>query len=993
MSDDYLMHYGVGHLDGGHSGRYPWGSGEDPRQHEGGIRGAIKTLMKAGYSEKQIADEWGISINALRDMKHMEKVRARNLKRDQAVQLFEEGKNYSEIAKIMGTTDNSVRSFLDPIKHERNNRTLNTANMLKEEIDKNGMTMVGAGMANRLGIKENAMKRAIGFLQIDGYHLYNIPVSQNGSAKTTSMKVIAPPDMTWSQAVKNKDKVNIVQDPYSEDGGRTWENIEPPMPISSSRIFVRHKDIGGEDRDGLIEIRRGVKDLDIGRHGYAQVRIAVSEKDNPKSYKDGTNYMKGVAIYSDNIPDGYDVVYNSNKSKDDPFNKIFKQMEKSKETGNIDWTNPFKANIKANQYTDEGVLVREIGQKHYIDDDGNKKLSAINIVNEAGDWEKWSKSLSSQFLSKQNKDFADKQLKMAYESKERELDDIMALENPEIKMKLLDSFADDCDSASVHLKASPLPKQQSHVLIPVNSLRDNECYAPNYKDGTIVSLVRHPHGGIFEIPTLIVNNRNPEARRLMGPNPPDAIGVNINVARQLSGADFDGDTVIVLPNPGGLLIKSKQGLKGLKDFETKIYSKAPDDPKTGPRKEETDANGNKIIVGDGFNKQREMGRISNLITDMTLMGASDEELARAVKHSMVIIDAEKHNLDWRGSEKDFKIHELRKRYQPDGGTGTLISRAKSPKVVLERADVKPSMIDKDTGKVNWRYTNRFIKEFDPVTKTYRIPDEKFMNELQETLKNEGRTIRKVTTYQIKTDRDDEETAKIIESFSKKFKEENGYTYRLATKQSTKMAEAQDAFDLSSGTKMEAVYANYANKMKALGNKARKIRVNLKGTQYSKEMASKFAPEVASINASINRAMKNKPLERKVQAMADVKIALLMQDHPEWDKADRKKHRARIVRECRQRMGTQSKRPKLTEREWLAVKSGALTQNKINNLFSLMDVDDVREYATPKNYTSKLSNGEIAYAKAMINSGNYTTAEIADFFNISVSTLSRAINKE
>jgi len=28
----YLMHYGKGHLDGGHSGRYPWGSGKRPRQ-------------------------------------------------------------------------------------------------------------------------------------------------------------------------------------------------------------------------------------------------------------------------------------------------------------------------------------------------------------------------------------------------------------------------------------------------------------------------------------------------------------------------------------------------------------------------------------------------------------------------------------------------------------------------------------------------------------------------------------------------------------------------------------------------------------------------------------------------------------------------------------------------------------------------------------------------------------------------------------------------
>lgn len=985
MSDDFLMHYGVGHLDGGHSGRYPYGSGEDPYQHEGGIRGAYRDLIKQGWTEKEIAEEWQMSINQLRNRKAIEKAQARNLKREQAIKLMEQGMNYTEIGRAMGTTDNAVRSYLDPIKNERNNRALNTAKMLKGEIDKNGMTMIGAGMENRLGISSTALKTACEYLEIDGYHVYNIPISQNGSAKTTSMKVIAPPEMSWAQAAKNKDKVNIVNDPYSEDGGRTWENIEPPVPVAAKRIYVRTKENGGSDKDGLIEIRRGVKDLDLGHHGYAQVRIAVTEKDNPESYKDGTNYMKGVAVYSDKIPDGYDIVYNSNKSKDDPFDKVFKKMERSKETGEIDWDNPFKANIKANQYTDEGVLIKEIGQKHYIDENGKKKLSAVNVVNEAGDWERWSKSLSSQFLSKQTPALADKQLKMAYESKQRELRDIMALENPEIKMKLLDSFADDCDSASVHLKAAPLLKQQSHVLIPINSLNDNECYAPNYKDGTIVSLVRHPHGGIFEIPTLVVNNHNREARRILGTNPPDAIGVNSKVAAQLSGADFDGDTVIVLPNPDGLLIKSTPGLKGLKDFETKMYAKPEDAIPTGPKKQK-----GSDVQGDGFNKQKEMGRISNLITDMTLAGATQDELCRAVKHSMVIIDAEKHNLDWRASEKEYNIAELRKKYQPAGGAGTLISRAKNDARVPERVDFRASMVDKNTGKINWRYTNRFIKEFDPVTKTYRVPDDKFMGELQDKLKSEGISVDKVTKYSIKTTPDDENVSKIISDFAKEYKDKNGYTYKLATKQSTKMAETDDAYTLSSGTKMESIYANYANSMKALGNEARKKRVNLEGTRYSKEMAEKFKPEVSSINAKMNRAMQNKPLERKVQAMADVKISLLMQDHPEWGKDDRKKHRARIVREVRQRMGTQSARPKLTEKEWLAVKSGALTQSKINQLFSLMDVDDVREYATPKNYQSKLSKGEIAYAKSMIASGNYTTNDIADFFGISVSTLRRAL---
>lgn len=992
MKEDYLIHYGVSIDDGAPgrgSGRYPKGSGENPYQHEDGFRASIKKLKEAGFSEKEIADQYGYSIQELRDRIAIDKAVSRNIKRDKVLDLYNSGKTNAQIAKELGINESSVRSLLDPIKHERNNRALNTAKMLKKEIDEHGMTDIGSGMANRLGISETALKIACRYLELEGYHMYNVPISQNGTRKTTSMKVIAPPDMTWAQAAKNKSNVNIVNDPYTEDGGRTWENIVPPMPISVNRIYVRYNEDGGTDKDGLIEIRRNVKDLDLGERHYAQVRIAVSKKDNPKDYKDGSNYMKGVAVYSDDIPEGYDVVYNSNKHRDDDFDDVFKPYKKSKVTKDIDWNNPFKASIKSNQYDDAGNVIREVGQRHYIDENGEKKLSSINIVNEEGDWSKWSKSLSAQFLSKQRPEFAKKQLTLAYDTKKRELDDILALENPEIKMKLLDSFADDCDSAASHLKASPVFKQQSHVILPVESLRDNECYAPNYPNGSIVSLVRHPHGGIFEIPTLIVNNNNKEARAMMGTMSPDAIGINHKVAAQLSGADFDGDTVIVIPNPNRAVVNSTPGLKGLKDFDTKIYKKSPDDVRTG--KKERDENGK--LVGDGFNTQREMGRITNLITDMTLAAASTDEILRATKYSMVIIDAEKHNLDWKAAEKDLNIQQLRNDYQQGGGVGTLISRAKSQQDVPEKQTFRYSMVDKDTGEVNWKYTNRFIKEFDPETKTYRVPDDKFMSELQQTLKDNGVDILKVNKYSISTYPNDETVSNIIQDFAKQYKKDNGYSYTLATTKSTKMAEVKDAMELSSGTSMEAIYGDYANHIKKLANDARKARINLQPTKYNPEARKTYSAEVSSIMSSINEGLKHKPLERKVQAMADVKIAELMKDHPEFTKEDRKKHRARIVKECRQRMGTQKHRITLTPKEWEAVQNGALSSTSINKLFSLMDVDVVREYATPRNYESKLSKGEIAYAKSLANSGHYTQDEIANFLGISVSTLMKALAKE
>ena len=55
-SENILEHYGTKR----HSGRYPWGSGDNPYQHSGDFLSRIETLKKKGLSEKDI-------INAIND--------------------------------------------------------------------------------------------------------------------------------------------------------------------------------------------------------------------------------------------------------------------------------------------------------------------------------------------------------------------------------------------------------------------------------------------------------------------------------------------------------------------------------------------------------------------------------------------------------------------------------------------------------------------------------------------------------------------------------------------------------------------------------------------------------------------------------------------------------------------------------------------------------------------------------------------------------------
>lgn len=932
-NDSYLEHYGTKR----HSGRYPWGSGEDPYQHEGGLRGAVKDLKDQGLTEKEIADNWNISTTELKRRISAEKTVEWAKTYDDIQRLTDEGLSNGEIAKELGLKgESTVRSMKKQASKENNEVALNTAKMLKEEIKKYGATDVGGGVENRLQITRNKLDTAIFMLQQEGYRVHSIPQKQLGTGKVTKRYVIAPPTdnptKQWGDLVHNADKIHVIDDPYSEDGGKTWEHIEPPRSVSSKRIFVRYAEDGGKDKDGLIEIRPGVEDLDMGKNQYAQVRIAV----------DGTHYMKGMCVYNNDIPPGYDIVYNSKKSKGSEFGDVFKPLKKNPD-------NPFGSLIKADEYDDEGNFVREVGQRHYIDKDGKKQLSCINIVNEEGDWGNWKKRLASQMLSKQSPELAKRQLDLAYDKKLREFEEIKALTNTEIQAKLLESFSSDCDASAEHLKAAPLPGQKSHVIIPFPEMKDNEIYAPNYKDGTIVSLIRYPHEGRFEIPTLVVNNsNNPEAKKILG-RATDAVGINQHVANILSGADFDGDSVLVIPNPNGKLIQNDMSkeFKELREFDTEIYNRDHFPPgqnnwlKVG-KKKEYDDNGN-LIPTDNFNTQIEMGKISNLITDMTLKGASPEELVRATKHAMVVIDAEKHDLNWRASETDNNIKQLRKRYQDKGpgkapgGASTLISRAKSIEYVNERKDFYRNMIDPETGEIHWQETGRKARKKDPATGLYFETD------------------------------------------------------KLKQQESTKMAEAKDAYSLSSGTVMENTYAEYANKMKLLANESRKYMISLPNMKYNKEARKAYSQEVDSILLKLNDALKNRPLERKAQAIANARLKILKEDNPDMTFAEEKKHSGMLLAEARQRMGSSKHKIKLTPKEWEAIQHGAITHTEFTKILNNTDLDVIKEYATPRNYTPKLSKAEINYAKSLLAQDNgLTQAQIAELFGVSTSTLLRAV---
>ena len=937
--EEYLEHYGVKRR----SGRYPWGSGDEPYQHSRDFIGRVEEMRKSGFTytdddgktwtgDNAIAKSLGYSSGDFRTVYAIAKDERRADQVATAKRLKEkEGMNTSEIGRKMGIPESTVRSLLNTNSESRMKQARETAEFLKKHVDEKGMIDVGTGVERELNISREKLDQALFMLQAEGgYEVYSGRFAQvTNKGQMTTQKVLCKPG-TEHKEIYDFDKVKTINDYISRDGGDTFERkFHYPESMDSKRLMIRYREDGGIDKDGVVELRPGVADLSLGESRYSQVRIMV----------DGKKYIKGMAVYGDpkDFPDGVDVIFNTNKSKSVSKLDVLKDIKS-------DPDNPFGSLIKD---ADQG------GQYWYTDSKGNKKLGLINKRSDEGDWTEWKDALPSQFLSKQSKVMAEKQLGIAKADKQAEFAEIMALENPTIKKYYLNKFAQSCDSAAVHMQAAALPGQKYHVILPVTTMSEKEVYAPGYKDGTKLALIRYPHGGTFEIPICTVNNKNKEAIKMIGKTSIDAIGINSKVAERLSGADFDGDTVMCIPThdrAGKVKIVSTDPLKDLEGFDNKLEYGG--EKKIGSDgKEHYYRNGREYQIMK--KTDTEMGKISNLITDMTLLGADDKELARAVKHSMVVIDAEKHKLDYKASERDNNIAELKKKYQgkTTGGASTIISKAKGEYDVPKR---------QGTPKIN-------------------IPGK----EWYDPTRPDGSLIYK------KADDADYTITKINKRTGEAITET-----RTRMQKSTKMAETDDANTLVSKYKhpMELIYADYANSMKDMANKARIELSNTGKIAYNRDAKKKYESEVKSLNDKLYKAELNVTRERAANRMAAATVEAKKKEAKESGKEiknkDMQKAGQQALTRYRQEVGSVSRKDRnivIDDNEWKAIQAGAVSESVLKRILNNSDPDSLRQRAMPK--TSKsVSQATANRIKAM--SASYTIQQIADKLGLSTSTVSK-----
>lgn len=995
--EDTLMHYGTKR----HSGRYPYGSGEDPYQHEGDFLSRIERLRSEGWKEtaENVQKEFGMKLEDYRNEKYWADYTRKLEQIEKATSLKGKGMGASAIGRELGVSESTVRGWFDAKARANFEAARKTAEFLKEQLNTKGAGVegnygldvgkdvekfidLGDGAEKKLGISRTKLDQALYALESEGYVVLKNGIPQpNNPGQQTNQVVLCPPG-TPKNALFKDPKIFTIEDYQYQEGVDSFKKkFTYPTSLDSKRLMVRYADDVGPDgfkgieKDGVIELRRGVEDLDLKGSRYAQVRIMV----------DGTHYLKGMAVYSDNMPDGVDVIFNTNKKKGTPAlgdkdHTVLKPIKN-------DPDNPFGTTIKD---------VNDGGQYWYKDSKtGEEKLGLINKKSSEGDWSEWSDALPSQFLSKQSKQLAERQLTIAKNERYAEFDSILAINNPTIKKHFLKSFADDCDGAAVNLKAAALPGQKYHVIVPINNQKDTEIYAPGYKDGTKLALIRYPHGGIFEIPVLTVNNKNAMAKKMLGVDSTDVVGITSKVAGQLSGADFDGDTVMCIPTDyGKIRIARKEPLEGLKDFECKdVYG-------TEKRADGYyNCYGDKVKIMTKTDTQREMGVISNLITDMTLAGANDDELARAVRHSMVVIDAEKHKLDYKRSEIENNISDLKAKYQrtlnPDGtiktgGASTIISKAKSTEWVNRRRG--QARIDPETGKAY--YLEAQPKDLYYVDSTW---------DRKTGIVNVRTESGKKITYNSNDPAEREKYAPIgkydKETGTMVFTNRAGdITYHTRTRQqeSTKMAETDDAYSLLSLSRhgMELIYADYANSMKALANQARKELVSTGTLEYKPSAAKVYAQEVDSLMARLNEAEKNSVRERQAMRLTNsevkAKIAEADAKGEPFEAKDIRKAKQQALTKYRQEVGSISRKDrnlKISDREWEAIQAGAIHESKLKRILANTDIDDLRQRATPRD-SREVSSSKVNRMRQLSASGKYTIAEIADQLGLSTTTVKK-----
>jgi hypothetical protein len=168
-------------------------------------------------------------------------------------------------------------------------------------------------------------------------------------------------------------------------------------------------------------------------------------------------------------------------------------------------------------------------------------------------------------------------------------------------------------------------------------------------------------------------------------------------------------------------------------------------------------------------------------------------------------------------------------------------------------------------------------------------------------------------------------------------------------------------------------------------------VSTKLIPYSPSANKVYKHEVHSLNAKLDIALKNSPLERQAQVVANRIVAQKKRANPGMEKDEERKLKGQALTEARLRTGAGKQRIKIEPREWEAIQAGAISNHMLEKIINNSDLDTIRERATPREnpvMTSFMSSR----ARQMVALG-IPVIDIADQLGVALSTLQSELSRD
>ena len=342
-----------------------------------------------------------------------------------------------------------------------------------------------------------------------------------------------------------------------------------------------------------------------------------------------------------------------------------------------------------------------------------------------------------------------------------------------------------------------------------------------------------------------------------------------------------------------------------------------------------------------------------------LFRSPTSEIARAVKHSMVVIDAEKHKLNYKRSAEENGIDALMKRYM------THVDRVKYGE--LERWNPKTRKMDRviDPEKLK--------KDLNPDAKYTSAST--IISRHKQTVITDGYQV-EVPDYKSKKDG----ATKMVWRNKKE-------TYVINMLKDANVLLGPNA------TKTEHHYADYVNDLKAFKNKVDDEMANIKMPARDPKAAKIYASEVLSMKEKVDQVKVNRIKERQAQRMAEVtskaEIARRSEDEV-LKKDDISRIKQQALNKARSMVGAGRNPVKITDDEWDAVQANAVSGTLLKELVSFMDDAQLKTLATPRE-NKVMTDSRKAKAKALLANG-YTISQVAEAMGVSPSTIGKIKNE-